>query len=185
MIDKKSIRKDILVRRAALTPEEVKKRSRVMTTHLLSWLPRSAVRSIFLYAPIRNEPDLTGLIELCPDMIFSMPVVISPTQMEFYAVDASTSYTGNRWGILEPDDKNRGQVSAADLNTLIIKPAVAADVNGYRLGYGAGFYDRYLVDSRAKHMIAVFAEFILPTLPHEKHDIKANFILSEGGVGEC
>ena len=183
MTDKKSLRKEIIQKRAAMAPAEVKRRGHAMRAHLEQWLSAHPVRSVFLYKPFRNEPDLTAVIGSNSNLIYALPVVLSSTQMEFFFVDATTTFTANRWGILEPD--TREKISHMDENTLVVIPAVAADVNGYRLGYGAGFYDRYLAQSKATHMIAVYSEFVLETVPHETHDIKAHYILSEGGVGEC
>jgi 5-formyltetrahydrofolate cyclo-ligase len=183
--DKKSIRKDILKQRALLSQEDVMQRSLAMEAHLAHWLINRSFTSIFLYAPIRNEPVLTGLITSQKSLIFALPVVVGPSEMVFYQVNDSTSYAVNRWGIPEPIEKDRRKVCSIDDKTLIVVPAVAADRNGIRLGYGAGFYDRYLENSNSTQVIAVFSEFILAAIPREKHDIKADFVLTENGMGEC
>lgn len=184
-VDKKFIRKDLLEQRALLTKEDVRLRSQAMEAHLVSWLMNRNITSLFLYAPIRNEPILTGLITAHKKLNFALPVVVGPSEMVFYQVNDATSYAVNRWGIPEPDEQHRKKVCSGDDKTLIVMPAVAADLTGIRLGYGAGFYDRYLEKSNSIHMIAVFSEFILPSIPSEKHDIKADFILTENGMGEC
>ncbi len=185
MTNKKSLRKEIIQRRAAMPAAEVTLRGYAMRAHLQKWLSINPVRSVFLYSPFRNEPDLTGLIGANPKVTYALPVVLSSTQMVFYSVDKASTFTANRWGILEPDDKNLKKMCQIDEQTLVVIPAVAADSKGYRLGYGAGLYDRYLQHSKATHMLTVYSEFVIEALPHEPHDIKAHYILSESGVGEC
>jgi len=185
VISKGNMRRNLLRCREQLTPEDVKMRSRMMVSHLINWLKARHVNSIFLYSPFRNEPDLTDITILHPEATYAMPLVTGPSAMDFYPVNTETTFTKNRWGILEPDIESRAIICNPDSQTLVLIPAVAADIGGNRLGYGAGFYDRYLVNSKATHMIAVFEEFIIPMIPRESHDIKSHFILSESGVGEC
>ena len=185
MNDKKKLRKEIIQKRSAITSDEVMRHSQTMSAHLGEWLTANPKRTVFLYNPIRNEPDLTCIIRANPNITFALPVVLSAIEMQFYAVDEATTFTANRWGVLEPDARNPHKICRPDEETLVVIPALAADVKGYRLGYGAGYYDRYLQNSNAVHMIAVFSEFILEKLKHEPHDLKAHYLLSESGVGEC
>ena len=77
-------------------------------------------------------------------------------------------------------------VAASEL-AFIVVPAVGFDVNGNRLGYGAGNYDRYLCQlTDACHVVGVaFAEQRLAPIPAESHDIPLPFVTSWGGSGEC
>ena len=61
---------------------------------------------------------------------------------------------------------------------LVIIPALAVDKNNYRLGYGGGFYDRFLADFSGKKVICIPSELIFETIYPEKHDIKADLIIS-------
>jgi 5-formyltetrahydrofolate cyclo-ligase len=185
MTDKKNLRKEIIRKRSAMASAEVKRYGESMCAHLEDWLLSNPKRTLFLYSPIRNEPDLTSMIGQNPNVRFALPVVLSATEMLFYTVDETTTFTANRWGVLEPEPRNPEKICRPDEQTLVVIPALAADVKGYRLGYGAGYYDRYLQHSKAVHMVAVFSAFILEKLNHETHDIKGHYLLSEGGVGEC
>jgi 5-formyltetrahydrofolate cyclo-ligase len=61
---------------------------------------------------------------------------------------------------------------------MIIVPALAIDKNGYRLGYGGGFYDRFLSNFIGIKVCCIPKEFILETVYPEKHDIKMDLIIS-------
>lgn len=61
---------------------------------------------------------------------------------------------------------------------LVIVPALAVDKNNYRLGYGGGFYDRFLYDLNTYNIVCISEKFILDTVYPEKFDIKINEIIS-------
>ena len=69
-----------------------------------------------------------------------------------------------------------------DLIDLIIIPALACDRNHYRLGYGGGFYDRFLKDFAGKKIVCIPSQFVLETVFPEKHDVPVDFIVTENEV---
>lgn len=60
---------------------------------------------------------------------------------------------------------------------LVIVPALAVDKNNYRLGYGGGFYDRFLQNYEGKKVVCIPKELLVPTVYPESHDIKMDLIL--------
>lgn len=62
---------------------------------------------------------------------------------------------------------------------LVIVPALAVDKNGYRLGYGGGFYDRFLLKYPVKSLAVVCREFVLETVYPEEFDVKVDFVLTD------
>ena len=62
---------------------------------------------------------------------------------------------------------------------LIVVPALAVDKEGYRLGYGGGFYDRFLTGINATKLVCIPKEFVVKTVFPEKHDIKINVIITD------
>ncbi len=65
-----------------------------------------------------------------------------------------------------------------DLIDLVVVPALAVDKNGYRLGYGGGFYDRFLKGFKGKTLVCIPKELIVDNIFPEKHDIKIDKIIS-------
>ena len=61
---------------------------------------------------------------------------------------------------------------------LVIVPCMMADKNGYRLGYGGGYYDRFLADIDAKTITVVPKELYVDNLPHEEYDIRMDKVVA-------
>lgn len=72
------------------------------------------------------------------------------------------------------------QPVVADSQTLVVVPCVAVDRSGYRLGFGKGFYDRFLADNQQAITIGVcFSEFVIDNLPCESHDQAVEYLLTD------
>ncbi len=184
---KRELRSECLARRQGLSAAEIADRSQLLADNIIAGLPISKPSSIFLYSPFRGEPNLLALLTGLPEVQFSLPVVSKiGDDMEFYRFCQGDQLVANKWGIMEPDVDDADVPSMPDEGTLVIVPSVALDADGYRLGYGAGYYDRYLVSCPNSISIGVcFSEFIFDSLPHDYWDRKLNFICSESGISSC
>jgi 5-formyltetrahydrofolate cyclo-ligase len=83
--------------------------------------------------------------------------------------------------MLEPDPSL--PVVPADQVELVLTPGLAFDLHGWRLGYGGGFYDRFL--SRQHTLISLgvtYQALLLPDLPHQVHDVPVKYLVTENGV---
>jgi 5-formyltetrahydrofolate cyclo-ligase len=102
-------------------------------------------------------------------------------------VTPETPLFANRFGILEPA-YSRDSVLQPSSDTLVVVPALAVDHQGVRLGYGGGYYDRYFgaFDTQKRPTLAavVYKDFFVPRLPHEAHDLKVDFVVTEEGLFE-
>lgn len=99
-------------------------------------------------------------------------------KMEFYPVRDLASLKKGVWGILEPDQGETAQVP-----DLIILPGVAFSLEGERIGYGGGFYDRYLASHNpvAVRIGLAFSFQIFGKLPHSETDMPVNALCCEKG----
>ena len=68
---------------------------------------------------------------------------------------------------------------------LIFVPALAVDKSNYRLGYGGGFYDKFLKTCRAYSVVPICKDFIVEALPHDKFDIPVNAVITNGKKARC
>ena len=99
--------------------------------------------------------------------------------METRIYDPARPMTRAAFGIREPDEgwplAERGDVD------LILVPAVCYDRRGYRLGFGGGYYDRYLAEKapQAYRAALTFDGQVVPSVPMEAHDARVNLILTE------
>jgi 5-formyltetrahydrofolate cyclo-ligase len=101
--------------------------------------------------------------------------------MQFYRVDNITKLESGYKGIKEPREieSARYRLNKKE-DTLMLVPGVAFDISGYRLGYGKGFYDRFLSSRRQISTMALsFSEQIIDEIPHDDFDIKMDKIVTE------
>ena len=100
--------------------------------------------------------------------------------MEFYELRNRQELVRSSYGILEPPKGNQPLDMQDFQNCLMIMPGVAFDRQKNRIGYGGGYYDRYLSDKRELHTIAAAFEFqVLEKLPVEETDIRPDVLITE------
>ena len=95
---------------------------------------------------------------------------------QIYSLDELES---NDWGVREPETKRPIDISELDL---IVIPMAAGDRNCNRLGYGKGFYDRFLKQTTASKIGLTYLDFIFDEIPVEEFDIKLDAIITEEEV---
>jgi 5-formyltetrahydrofolate cyclo-ligase len=167
--------------RQLISSADLEKRSIALADSLLQNFSQSMPSSIFLFAPFRSEPDLFSLFEALPEVAFSLPVLARTGEdMDFYRHEPGDALVANKWGILEPKITTESVASMPDETTTILVPSLAVDKSGYRLGYGAGYYDRYLVSCPNSRSVGVcFSEFVFEVLPHDYWDQRLHSICTE------
>ncbi len=151
---KKEIRTEARKRRMALTPEEVLAQSQKITSLLLSRIAIHRYSVIHLFLPIRKnrEPDTLPLLEIL-QRDFPADIYISKSleNGEMLHTPYTSDLKKNRWGIDEPADVSEALDSAAFFRTfrreniLVLIPLLTFDKSGHRVGYGKGYYDRFLL----------------------------------------
>ena len=138
---------------------------------------------IALYYPSNFELNILKVLELkyFLDQIILLPVAEKNNSMKFYRWKKNGVLTVNEFGILEPIK------SKVDIPDVIIVPLLAFDKDKFRLGYGKGYYDRYLNKyiKQYKYIMKVGVAFSFQKhnkLPINKNDVKLDFILTEKGI---
>ena len=138
---------------------------------------RSA-RSVGAYSAIGSEVA-TNLI-LDEALRLGKRVALPKTQSDgirFYEFSKTDELTDGRYGIKEPQASS--QITHLDL---IVVPGLAFDRNGHRLGYGKGYYDRYLRTAKAFTVGLGFSFQLVDVLPTDDHDIKLGALATEKGI---
>lgn len=98
--------------------------------------------------------------------------------MEFYYIDSVSELYEGMYGIYEPEYSVSKTAIPSD-DSLIIVPGLAFDMYGYRLGYGKGYYDRYLSLYPCKTVGISFSECLCKKLPHSDYDFKINCLITD------
>jgi len=150
-IDKSTLRNTALYYRKLLSIGEYKERNDVLLTKLEGFLDQEDLKCIHLFLPIsRNkEPDVFLILEKLWGkgiVTITSTTNFKAIEMSHYYLDTSTKLNPNHLGIPEPVN---GRPAALDNLDAILVPLVLADKAGARIGYGGGFYDKMLTETKA------------------------------------
>ena len=171
----------MLAMRRALSPDSLVTSSHAAQLNLLSLDEYARAKSIALYAPTHNETD-TGLI-LAASFQAGKRVLypaVCGHQMVFRHIDRVESLQKGAFGIMEPCPT--GVDHLADEADLIVVPGVVFDLTGHRIGYGKGFYDRFLHHPGCRaHLIGLCHDFQLTdsAIPVDSHDIPMEIVVTD------
>lgn len=170
---KKALRRELIARRRALDPAEKARADSSIFMQLLPLL--SGVSAVFTYVSTQIEVDTRALIGCCLERGVPVAVPVSgDEELCFYYITDTAQLAEGRYGIPEPADRSRP--AAADERTLCIVPALCADGEGLRLGYGKGYYDRFLRDFAGRSVILCYESF-RREVPAEPHDVRADMTI--------
>lgn len=178
MFTKEMLRKQMLERRKSISATEVSRASAAITARLFTLTEYQDAKTILIYAPFRNEVDTKAIIEhaLENNKMVGVPKTYEKGSMEFYSVFDYADLEQGRYGILEPPDEILVQPEEA----LIIVPGVAFDIHKNRIGYGGGYYDRYMKRYPSMDKIGLAYDFqIIDAIEPEEHDETVDIVITE------
>ena len=138
---------------------------------------------LLLYFPTRSEPDLTALAEIAWRDGKQLAFPISRTDsltLDFRIVSSLDEMSSGAYGISEP--RENAPRAALTERTLCVVPALAVDRDGYRLGYGKGYYDRFLSSFVGRSLVAIHSSLVCERLPRNDTDIPLYTIITETGA---
>ncbi len=172
-MNKQDLRKQCLERRKRIEEKEIKSKTIIEEILLNPLYQNSSV--IALYNSIDSEVSTKELIRtsLLLKKVLLLPK-IEDNRMIFIRIDASTKYKESSYHIKEPI----GEEYLGNIDLMIV-PGVAFTKEGKRLGYGGGYYDKYLEGKNIKTIGLSFEEQILEDIPLEEHDQVLDYIQTE------
>lgn len=183
---KSNFRKEVLSKRLSLTQDTVTKKSIQITSNLLTLDCISKAKHIMVYLDFRNEVSTDLLIQelLHQNIHVSCPITDIKTRnlipIEIHNLDKDICI--GAYKIREP--KSPSIPLPIERIDVVIVPLVAASFDGHRLGYGGGYYDRFLSKIRSDTItIGLAYEMqVFDTIPTEEHDVKLNYIVTENRI---
>ncbi len=176
--EKQLLRKQVLSIRKALTPEQIVEKSERIITNVLAIAEYQNTTCIYAYIPAKGEVDVTSLIEAAwrDGKKVAVPKVVEK-DLIFYYINNYDDLESGYFGINEP---KAGLEVASCEDALLIIPGVAFDKDGHRIGYGGGFYDRYLEKHTGHFVMAPAYDFqVVDKIAVEEHDIGVDMVVSE------
>ncbi len=136
-------------------------------------------KKIFCYISVAGEVSTDRIIfEALKTQEVYIPKCIDKGIMKAVRIDNVDALVKNRYGIPEPDNTD----ITADEFDLIIVPCLCAGKNGERLGHGAGYYDRFLKDSKGRTVCLCFEERIRNDIIMDDNDIYMDQVITEKNV---
>ena len=184
---KKKLRAEAIDARAAAFAEHGADASRRLAAHGLDFLKVAPGAIVSGFAAIRDEINPADLMVWlhAEGMRLALPVMVGKGQalvMRSWAPDDAMEAAA--WGIAEPmADKPEVEPD------VVLVPLLAFDANGYRLGYGGGFYDRTLAKLRAKKRVTAvgvaYDEQKVDAVPVESYDQRLDWVLTPSGPHRC
>lgn len=142
-------------------------------------------KSVFTFVSYGSEIGTFELINKAFDdgKIVAVPFMTGkPHEMVFIKINSIEELKPNKIGILEPE-YNINNVIKSDTNTLIIVPGLVFDNDFYRIGYGGGFYDKYIDENKYMCTVGVcFDEQITKCVPREKTDKPVDIVVTNSVV---
>lgn len=105
-------------------------------------------------------------------------------QMTFYAITSFDQLEEGYIGIQEPIEEKATKIKKQEIDLLIV-PGVAFTKAGYRIGFGGGFYDRFLADYTGETVSLIATEQLYNNLPHDEYDQPVNYIITDQGLIHC
>ena len=175
-MDKKALRSAIRAQKRAMTEEEIQLRSQKLGEKFLASDAYRNAKTIYGYLPYNQEVRTTPMLAqaLKDGKRVAVPKVYGEEMKFIYLEDLSQVEKGY-CGIPEPIAD--GPI-ARDPSALVLMPGLAFDALGHRIGYGGGFYDRYLAAEPGHPTLALCYDFqLLPHLDTEEFDIPVDTVL--------
>ena len=144
---------------------------------------------IGLFSPIRNEVRTEKIFHLARKLRKKVGFPLTMTsekKLLFFEVTDLNDLTIKTFGIKEPPFVEKNLISRDNFDLLIV-PGLAFELIGYRVGYGGGFYDRFVSEEgfNAVKVSLAFDLQIVEKVPKEPHDVKVDYIITESRMIEC
>jgi 5-formyltetrahydrofolate cyclo-ligase len=174
---KAELRRQIKEKKRQLTKDEMLENSQIIIEKLMSQPEYQTSSRLYAYVSYNQEVSTHTLIEMAlqDGKTVLVPKVYGDV-MKYHEIHSMQELKPGAYGILEPECEEPDYVHEG----LLLLPGLAFDYNRHRMGYGGGFYDKYLSEYPNHTKIALAYDFqLLRTIPEEEHDIPADMIITE------
>ncbi|KMT23093.1 5-formyltetrahydrofolate cyclo-ligase [Clostridium cylindrosporum] len=179
---KKELRKELIKNRTSMENVEVEKLSALINSYIMEWDKYKEAKAIMSYYSFRNEVLTDELINHSFDegKTVVLPKSIKEGSKILPCIIKSLSeLKKENYGIMEPPTDNLLDRDELDI---VFVPGVGFDKRGFRIGYGAGYYDRFLNDYKGIKVGVCFELQMVEYAYNDEHDIAMDYIITEKGI---
>lgn len=177
--DKKFVRTEMLNKRALISDKD--KKSGIIISNITRCREYLNCKRLFTYVSLPDEPSTKDLINFAladGKEVFVPKCENSAGVMTFRAINSFSELKKGYFSVLEPDS-SAPECKESDSDDLCIVPGTAFDVKGNRIGYGRGYFDRFLSDFKGFTIGLCFSVCIVPEIPSDEYDIALNAVCTE------
>lgn len=178
---KEGLREKYKQQRRSMTPAEKGARDESITARVASLWQYQRCRLLLTYVSTAIEVDTRRLIEkaLADGKTVAVPRCVPGTrQMEFYRIRGIEELEPGTFGVLEPLPRPENLVTGFE-NSLCVVPALCYDWRGFRLGYGKGYYDRFLSRYEGTMIGICYSDCVQRSLPHGRFDRPVELLVTD------
>ena len=187
-LEKQRLREERLAARETLSEQERTVLDGCITQKLLASPEYAETTTVLTYVSVSSEVSTRMIIEraLCDGKTVAVPRCLPGHRLEFVAITSLEQLVAAPFNLLEPAKELPAVTEDQRNNSICIVPALLVDTKGYRLGYGAGFYDRFLSTYFGKKICLAYQQNLSRTmLPHTAFDVAVDEVITESDVLTC
>lgn len=174
-MEKNSLRQEHLKKRQSMDRQDVLQKSRVIVSALMQMPEVQEADMVFCYNAFRNEVVLDPI--LLNGWQVALPQVVNKKDMVFRLIDGDTVFQRSPYGVLEPIE---GTIVTPTAKSVLLVPGSVFDLQGHRIGYGGGYYDRYLAKYPEALTIGVcYRHQLEEELVLQAHDVKMDLVMTD------
>jgi len=182
---KEKLRKKYRNKRQSLSSTIISRNSSIITNKLDSYILKNNYKNIMIFVSFRNEIYTHDLIKkwlIERDKNIFVPYIENDIdQMKISQIKDFEKYLERGvYNILEPTEKIKNNNEVYDLDIIVV-PGLVFSKDGYRIGYGGGYYDKFLskVSNEVKKVGIVYSDFVVNDLPVDEYDLPVDLIMTE------
>ena len=187
-LEKQRLREIRLAAREVLSEQERAVLDDCITQKLLATSEYAEATTVLTYVSVSSEVSTRMFIEraLRDGKTVAVPRCLPGHCLEFVAIASLEQLVAAPFNLLEPAKELPALTEDQKNNSICIVPALLVDTKGYRLGYGAGFYDRFLSTYPGKKICLAYQQNLSQTtLPHTAFDVAVDMVITESDVLTC
>jgi len=182
-MDKKDIRKKLIEKRKSISKDKKATYDKEISLKIFDSDCFKKAEQVLVFASSPEEFNTRFIIEKCHLLhkrVFFPRCLDKEGNMKFFKVDCDGDLEFGSFNLTEPKLTCKPYKPKPD--DLVIVPALSVDKNHYRIGYGKGYYDRFLKDFNGVSVCPCYSEMCEEHLPTDEYDIKVNITVTEKEV---
>lgn len=178
-MEKKRLRQWVKERQKELQPQEKKEGDAAICKRVLELKEYQEAKVVFCFIGTADEIDTKMILARAwnDGKKVAVPKCRGKGLMDAYQVNSFSEVAEGAYGILEPKE-GCGMVLPEEIDFAVL-PCVACDREGFRLGHGGGYYDRYLEGAKFRTAVVCREKLLLDKTPIERFDSQADWVVTE------